>query len=127
MTDHSSDVSTDDMLSSPRRVGSRGNGGYERERIGEVDKQILEWAGKLEMESIDLRNKSSVITAVLKENSSKLYDILEKIHSKLETHNPTSVELPNIPRSPTNTTLTRDLGSFVIYQYIRYPFIILYS
>lgn len=38
----------------------------------ETDKQILQWAGKLELESIDLKDKSSQLFLALQQNSKEL-------------------------------------------------------
>ncbi|SCU97475.1 LANO_0E16127g1_1 [Lachancea nothofagi CBS 11611] len=61
-----SDVSTD--CSSPKRYTDE-----------ETDQQILKWAGKLELESMDLRDKSSKLLQALQVNSEHLKDSCEKI------------------------------------------------
>lgn len=45
----------------------------------EIDQQLLEWAGKLELESIDLREKSSTLLKALQTNSSRLQQSCEKM------------------------------------------------
>ena len=63
-----SEASTD--CSSPRQ--------YTEE---ETDQQLLQWAGRLELESIDLREKSSDLLRALEANSRKLQDSYEKINT----------------------------------------------
>ncbi|KAH3670837.1 hypothetical protein WICMUC_004806 [Wickerhamomyces mucosus] len=58
----------------------------------EVNQELVMWAGKLEMESIDLREKSKQLSNELKNNSllikaTKKYLIKEFVDWKLNTHN----------------------------------------
>lgn len=63
-----SDQSTD--YSSPRRYME-----------DETDKQILQWAGKLELESIELRDQSSRLIAELGRNSQQLHASCESLRA----------------------------------------------
>ncbi|CAI4546647.1 AAC_collapsed_G0030230.mRNA.1.CDS.1 [Saccharomyces cerevisiae] len=52
--------------------------------LEESDKQILEWAGKLELESMELRENSDKLIKVLNENSKTLCKSLNKFNQLLE-------------------------------------------
>lgn len=52
--------------------------------LEESDKQILEWAGKLELESMDLRENSGKLIKVLNDNSKTLCKSLGKFNQLLE-------------------------------------------
>lgn len=52
--------------------------------LEESDKQILEWAGKLELESMELRENSDKLIKVLNENSRTLCKSLDKFNQLLE-------------------------------------------
>ncbi|EDO19182.1 hypothetical protein Kpol_1050p39 [Vanderwaltozyma polyspora DSM 70294] len=77
--DASSEVSTDGMLSSP--VGKTGCSG--RDNVSEADKQILEWAGKLELETVDLKEKASELTNVFNESNTKLLELVARLNDHL--------------------------------------------
>ncbi|CUS24553.1 LAQU0S17e01530g1_1 [Lachancea quebecensis] len=47
----------------------------------ETDQQLLQWAGRLELESIDLREKSSDLLKALEANSRKLQESYDKINT----------------------------------------------
>lgn len=89
MSSHSDDLSTDvsSSLSSP--FGNSFNrkktatASSQVERLDEADKQILEWAGKLEMESVDLREKSTQLVQVLKNNSEELCGLVKRLNGAL--------------------------------------------
>lgn len=51
--------------------------------MGEADKQIMEWAGKLELESVDLREKSEMLMKSLKESSAGLSKVTAKLYADL--------------------------------------------
>ncbi|CCE61562.1 hypothetical protein TPHA_0A04870 [Tetrapisispora phaffii CBS 4417] len=74
MTDISSNISTDCLASSP----------VKETVFNEADQQILEWAGKLELESVDLREKAGELTTVLKRNSDRLYSVMEQLNKNLK-------------------------------------------
>lgn len=89
MDRNSDDLSTDisSSLSSPfgkasdrKRITTASS---QVERLDEADKQILEWAGKLEMESVDLREKSSQLVQVLQNNSEELCGLIKKLEGSL--------------------------------------------
>ena len=52
--------------------------------LEESDKQILEWAGKLELESMELRENSGKLIKVLNDNSKTLCKSLSKFNQLLE-------------------------------------------
>lgn len=89
MSSHSDDLPTDisSSLSSP--FGNSFNrkrtttASSQVERLDEADKQILEWAGKLEMESVDLREKSSQLMQALRSNSDDLSVLMKKLSGVL--------------------------------------------
>lgn len=89
MTSHSDDLSTDisSSLSSPFRNSFNrkrtATASSQVERLDEADKQILEWAGKLEMESVDLREKSSQLIEILRGNSDDLSALVKKLNAVL--------------------------------------------
>lgn len=89
MTSHSDDLSTDisSSLSSPFRNSFNRKrtttASSQVERLDEADKQILEWAGKLEMESVDLREKSSKLIEILRGNSDDLSALVKKLNAVL--------------------------------------------
>lgn len=89
MTSHSDDIPTDlsSSLSSPPRNGTirraTNSASSQVERLEEADKQILEWAAKLEMESVDLREKSSQLLSVLQNNSKELCGVMKKLNEVL--------------------------------------------
>ncbi|QLQ81158.1 hypothetical protein HG537_0E05130 [Torulaspora globosa] len=89
MTSHSEDLSTDisSSLSSPFRNSFNRKrtttASSQVERLDEADKQILEWAGKLEMESVDLREKSSQLIQVLQGNSDDVSALVKKLDAVL--------------------------------------------
>lgn len=78
-------IPTDDQVtelsSPPGSSGYYGTSTPTRQLRNEADKQILEWASKLELESIELRDKSS---ALLKNLNDK-YVNLNNIVNKFET------------------------------------------
>lgn len=43
-------------------------------QLNDTDKQILEWAGKLEMESIDLREKASQLLNLMQRRCSEMLE-----------------------------------------------------
>lgn len=46
----------------------------------QADKQILEWASKLELETIDLREKSATLIEIFKKKSNELTSCIEKLN-----------------------------------------------
>lgn len=80
-TDVSSSIDPDDLMGSP---------------MGEADKQIMEWAGKLELESIDLREKSESLIKSLKENSLELSKVTSKLCTSLESNDKTKIGMLRI-------------------------------
>lgn len=50
-------------------------------RLSEADKQILKWAGTLELESIELRDKSSKLLQILAKNGKELNEAGKKLNS----------------------------------------------
>ncbi|AET41207.1 Rec107p Ecym_7381 [Eremothecium cymbalariae DBVPG len=62
-------TSATDMGSSPAK------------QLDETDKQILEWAGKLEMESIDLREKASSLLALLEQRCNEVHETQQSMVS----------------------------------------------
>lgn len=89
MACHSDDIPTEisSSLSSPFRTGliekENETVSSQVERLDEADKQILEWAGKLEMESVELREKSSQLVSILQNNSDELCGLVKKLNGVL--------------------------------------------
>lgn len=89
MTSHLEDLSTDisSSLSSPFRNSfnrKRTNTASSQvERLDEADKQILEWAGRLEMESVDMREKSTQLIQALRGNSNELSELVKRLNGAL--------------------------------------------
>lgn len=82
MIDSSVETSSDPVTSSPiRKIPLETQDG---ERLTEADKQILQWAGKLEMESVDLREKSASLITLLQSNSNKLCGLLQDFNGLLK-------------------------------------------
>lgn len=69
-----SELSTDvsSRISSPVRTSPE-------RRLGEADKQILEWAGRLEMESVDLREQSSQLLQELCKSGKKMSGLVKQL------------------------------------------------
>lgn len=82
---HTEDISTDISCanSSALEISSpvKGSGciGNDAKKMSEADKQILKWAGKLELESCDLREKSSLLIGLLKRNSKELVTVIDSL------------------------------------------------
>lgn len=74
-TDISSSIDADDLLHSGDSS------------LGEADKQIMEWAGKLELESIDLREKSEKLINTLTNMSQELMKVSSQLVKQLENCN----------------------------------------
>ncbi|CAI4043839.1 hypothetical protein SKDZ_10G2275 [Saccharomyces kudriavzevii ZP591] len=75
--------------------------------LEESDKQILEWAGKLELESMELRENSDKLIKVLNENSRTLCKSLDKFNQLLEQDGATDGNVK---------ALIKDLGSQIESQ-----------
>ncbi|AJR61502.1 Rec107p [Saccharomyces cerevisiae YJM271] len=75
--------------------------------LEESDKQILEWAGKLELESMELRENSDKLIKVLNENSKTLCKSLNKFNQLLEQDAATNGNVK---------TLIKDLASQIENQ-----------
>lgn len=69
-----SELSTDvsSRISSPVRTSPE-------VKMCEADKQILEWAGRLEVESIDLREQSSHLMQNLNKSGSKIGELVGQL------------------------------------------------
>lgn len=89
MACHSDDIPTEisSSLSSPFRTSliekENETVSSQVERLDEADKQILQWAGKLEMESVELREKSSQLVSILQNNSDELCGLVKKLNGVL--------------------------------------------
>lgn len=82
-----SELSTDvsSRISSPVRTSPGA-------KLCEADKQILEWAGRLEMESVDLREQSSQLLQELHKSGNKMSDLVRQLEL---VHNGNSSQLIN--------------------------------
>lgn len=82
-----SELSTDvsSRISSPVRTSPEA-------KLCEADKQILEWAGKLEMESVDLREQSSKLLQELHKSGHKMSELVKQLEL---AHNSNSSQLVN--------------------------------
>ena len=69
-----SELSTDvsSRISSPVRTSPGA-------KLCEADKQILEWAGRLEMESVDLREQSSQLLKELHKSGHKMSELVKQL------------------------------------------------
>ncbi|KAH9202547.1 hypothetical protein LQ764DRAFT_228267 [Zygosaccharomyces rouxii] len=69
-----SELSTDvsSRISSPVRTSPEA-------KLCEADKQILEWAGRLEMESVDLREQSSQLLKELHKSGHKMSELVKQL------------------------------------------------
>ncbi|GCE98608.1 hypothetical protein ZYGM_004608 [Zygosaccharomyces mellis] len=80
-----SELSTDvsSRISSPVRTSPEA-------KLCEADKQILEWAGRLEMESVDLREQSSKLLQELHKSGNKMSELVKQLEL---AHNSNSSQL----------------------------------
>lgn len=69
-------------LSSPLKTSPLKSGSASG-KLEESDKQILEWAGRLEMESVDLREKSDKLIEVLKKNGEEVGALAKQLKAGL--------------------------------------------
>ncbi|CCD23967.1 Rec107p NDAI_0C03070 [Naumovozyma dairenensis CBS 421] len=76
------DISTDITSSSSIVISSpvRSSHNSSPLKLNEADKEILKWAGKLELESCDLREKSSELIGLLKKNSTQLTSVISTLN-----------------------------------------------
>lgn len=85
---HNSDDASTDTRSSPMSSSSIPLCSFDNTELNqEADKQILEWASKLELETIGLREKSEVLIDVFNKKRGELAQCVTRLDTLLQRQN----------------------------------------
>lgn len=89
---NSDEVSTDTRSSPLASSSSIPLCSFDNETLNqEADKQILEWATKLELETIELREKSTVLIDIFEKKKGELSQCVTRLDTLLQRQNETVV------------------------------------